>query len=59
MTLQITREIGLFGDRRGKIRAGKRHEALAELSAQHPRRHFLDRALGQIAELKRAERNRG
>src|SRR5262249_58222102 len=25
--------------------------------AQHPRRHFLDRAFGQFAELKRPERN--
>ena len=32
-------------------------QPLAELLAQHARRHFLDRALGKLAELKRPERN--
>ena len=34
-----------------------RHEARAKLLAQNPRAHLLDLALGQFAELKRAERH--
>ena len=43
--------------RPGKIRTGLRRHPLAELLAQSPRLHLLDRAFGELAELERAERH--
>ena len=40
-----------------EIRAREPDQALAKLFAQDPRAYLLDRALGEFAELKRAERD--
>ncbi len=44
-------------DRSGEIRARQRGDPLAELLAQSPRSHLLDRAFGEFAELERTERH--
>ena len=44
-------------DRRGEIRARRLRELLAELVAQHARRHFGDLAFGKLAQLERPERH--
>src|SRR5262249_43583129 len=49
--------LSAIDDRRGEIALRLRDHPFAELLAQHARAHLLDRALGKLAQLERAERD--
>ena len=55
--LGARRLTGLVLDRPREIQSRRRGDAFAELLAQVPRAHLVDRALGQLAELERTERH--